>query len=182
MVLAALIAMQGVAHAEDEDHAQPKPPKKTTVHGLVDGGASVATLFGVHSTAVHVGAGLGLETGRLFIPFGLDAEIGKSAGGLGMGDVTLGVGFQGIVGPLRLGGGFDGGYAWVTRTTEHAIIGAYAVDAYGLATVDLFSPSEHGAIYIGLKPSMGLRWGESFFAFGHGTPTFRGAAVAGIRF
>jgi len=183
-VLVALLAMQGVARAADgdEDRPAPEPPKKNTVHGLVDGGGSVATLFGIRSTAVHVGAGMGLEKGRLFVPFGLDAEIGKSSGGLGMGDVTMGVGFQGIVGALRAGGGFDMGYAWITRTTEHSFIGAYAVDAFALATVDLFAPSEHGALYIGLKPSVGLRWGESLFAFGHGTVTFRGAVVAGIRF
>jgi len=169
---------------EDRPAPTPVPPKPSSVRGFVNGGASTASLFAVSSTAVHLGAGIGVESGRLFVPIMLDAELGQPPAGLGAGQVTLGIGFQGILGRVRLGGGADAGYGWITRASSSSLphIGMYALDAFALATVDLFTLGERRAVYLGVKPSIGVRWGESFFAFDHGAVAYRATGLVGLRF
>lgn len=174
--------MEGTAPEPDTAGGPDATRPLSAVRGLASGGASMASLFDVSSTAVHVDAGVGFEHRRLFVPVFVDAELGKTRGGLGVGEVTLSVGFQGILGRIRLGGGAAGGYGWLSRATSTATIGMFGLDAFALATVDLIDFGDRRAIYLGVKPSVGVRWGETFFAWGHGTLAWRGAAMAGVRF
>ncbi len=162
----------------------PKPRPLPSVRGLAAGGASTGSLFGLSSTGLHLEAGFGVESGRLFVPIQANLDHGRTPAGIGLGDVTLSVGMQGILGRVRLGGGLDAGYGWFTRadssSTPH--VSMWAADAFALATLDLIRIGEKRAVYIGVKPSVGVRWGESAFALGRAEPTLRAAAMAGLRF
>jgi hypothetical protein len=181
--------VEGAPHSSPSTspaEARPRPPaERSIVRGLAGGGASTAALFGLRSNAVHLDGGLGVESKRLYIPIFLSAELGQTPGGLGAGEVTLGIGFLGIATErLRVGGGVDAGYGWITRASTSTLphIGMFGLDAFALATFDLFSIGDRRAVYIGVKPSVGVRWGESFFAWDHGTVAWRGAAMVGMRF
>lgn len=82
--------------------------------------------------------------------------------------MTVAAGVQWVLGRVRLGGGLDLGYAWMGRaaTSVGPHIGIDALDAFALATFDVIDLGDHRALYPGVRPSGGLRWGESFFAFG----------------
>jgi hypothetical protein len=168
----------------DDDVQSPSRAAGTTVRALASGGASAATLFGIGSTAVHVDAGVAAQQGRWVYPFVLTADIGRTTHGLQTGEITLSGGAQRTFGRLRLGGGLDLGYGWIgrARTSTGPHIGMYALDAFLLATFDVIDLGDARAVYVGVRPSVGPRWGESFFAWGHGTTTWRGAAFAGLRF
>ena len=166
------------------DAPRPRPAPKTTVRGIATGGISTAGLFGISSTAMHAGIGIGAEHGRLYAPMTLDVALGQTRSELSAGEVKLGAGIQGVVGPVRLGVGLDVGYAWIGRapSSSGSHIGMYAIDAHAVATVDVVDIGDGRAIYVGVKPSLGLRWGESLFAFDHGAIAWRGAAMVGARF
>ena len=167
-----------------EPDAERPAPSATTTRGIASGGISTASLFGVSSTAMHVGLGIGIEQGRFFVPLVLDVALGQTERGLGAGEIKVEGGVLGIVGPVRLGGGLDLGYGWIGRAPSSSSphVGMYALDAFAMASVDLFDIGERRAVYLGLKPSIGVRWGESIFAWDHGVITWRGAAIAGVRF
>lgn len=172
--------------ATEEDAPKPAPPAPAVyVRGLAGGGASTASLFGISSSGGHLEGGLAVEQGHVFIPFLVNVEIGKTSGGLSAGEVTAGAGVMGVIASrVRLGGGVDLGYGWLGRasTSIGSFVGMYALDAFLLGTVDLLEIGDHRAVYVGVKPSIGTRWGESFFAWDHGTVAWRGVATAGLRF
>jgi len=176
-----------VPDADGAPTARPTPPPAspgTVIRGSASAGASAASLFGISSTALHLDAGLGVDRGTVSVPVFMSVELGQTARGLSAGEVTIGAGAQAIVGRVRLGGGLDLGYGWIGRasTSSGSHIGVWALDAFALATVDVLDLGNRRALYLGVKPSLGLRWGEAFFAWGHGTDTWRGAALAGARF
>lgn len=183
VALASLIGLSsGIAAAQESPVA--RPPSVAIVRGLASGGASTASLFGISSTAVHLDAGIGVHKENTFIPVTVNAELGQTPNGLSMGEITLGAGVQWVVWRVRLGGGLDVGYGWVGRapTSVGAHIGMYALDGFALATVDLVDLGGRRALYLGVRPSIGIRWGESFFSFSHDALAWRGAALTGIRF
>ena len=183
VALTALIGLSSRTAAAQESPAE-RPPSVAIVRGLASGGASTASLFGISSTAVHLDAGIGVHKGNTFIPVTVNAELGQTPNGLSMGEVTLGAGVQWIVWRARIGAGLDLGYGWVGRapTSMGPHIGMYALDGFALATIDLVDLGGHRAIYLGVRPSIGVRWGESFFSFSHDALTWRGTALTGIRF
>jgi hypothetical protein len=183
IVLVVLGALGPRRAAAQESAARPEPPG-TVLRGVASGGGSVATLFGISSTALHLDAGVGFQERHAFILVTANAELGRTPGRLSAGEITVSATVQRVFGRARLGGGIDLGYGWIGRapTSDGPHIGMYALDAVALVTVDVIDLGEHRALYLGVRPSIGLRWGESFFAWGHETLTWRGAAVTGIRF
>ncbi|CAN5920568.1 hypothetical protein BH11MYX4_BH11MYX4_13420 [soil metagenome] len=161
-----------------------RPSSGTVVRGLAGGGASVATLFGISSTALHLDAGVGIQKERSFFPLTVNAELGQTPNGLSAGEITAGAATQWVIGRARLGAGLDLGYGWIGRapTSIGPHIGMYALDAFALATLDVIDLGDHRALYLGVRPSVGLRWGEGLFAWSHDAVTWRGAALTGIRF
>ncbi len=195
-LVASIASVSALAFAQDEsgdapatteeDAPKPAPASPTVyVRGLAGGGASTASLFGIASSGGHLEGGLAVEHGHVFVPFLVNVEIGKTSGGLSAGEVTAGAGVMGVIASrVRLGGGVDLGYGWLGRasTSIGSFVGMYALDAFLLGTVDLLEIGDHRAVYLGVKPSIGTRWGESFFAWDHGTVAWRGVATAGLRF
>ncbi len=170
--------------ATAQESPPPRPTSSTVVRGLASGGASAASLFGISSTAVHLDAGVSVQKERSFFPITLNAELGKTTNGLSTGEITLGAGVQWVVWRARIGAGLDVGYGWIGRapTSAGPPIGMYALDGFALATADLVELGDHRALYLGVRPSVGVRWGESFFAFSHDALAWRGAVLTGIRF
>ena len=182
-VFAFVSLVSSTAFAAEPDALRPAPTA-TTTRGIASGGISTANLFGVSSTAMHVGLGLGIEHGRFFVPLVLDVALGQTERELSAGEVEIGGGVMGIFGPVRLGGGLDLGYGWIGRAPSSSSphVGMYGIDAFAQASVDLFDIGERRAVYLAVKPSIGVRWGESIFSWDHGAITWRGAAIAGVRF
>lgn len=182
----ALASILGLAarSATAQESPADRPPSTAVVHGLASGGASTASLFGISSTAVHLDAGIGVHKERSFVPVTVNAELGKTPNGLSMGEITLGAGAQWVIWRARIGAGLDVGYGWIGRapTSVGPHIGMYALDGFALATIDLVDLGGERALYLGVRPSVGIRWGESFFAFSHDALAWRGAALTGIRF
>lgn len=169
--------------AAADEPASPAP-SPTTARGIVGGGLSTASLFGVSSTAMHASLGVGVERGRAYIPVTLDLAIGQTRRELSAGEVKACVGVLGILGRVRLGAELGLGYGWLGRAPSSAgsHIGMYAIDLAALATLDVVDIGERRAIYLGVKPSVGARWGESVFALDHIAVAWRAGALAGARF
>jgi hypothetical protein len=160
------------------------PKRGVFVRGIADAGLSASTMFGLSSTAQHGSIGLSAEREAVAFPVLVDLEFGKTSGGLTLGEVTVGAAALWTTGRFRLGGGVDGGYGWIERAPSSSLrsIEMFALDAFAVASFDVVDLDDRRAVFLSAKPSAGVRWGETFFAFGHGTLAFRGAISAGVRF
>ena len=69
-----------------------------------------------------------------------------------------------------------------TRSLELFLDVHFALHGGLFGLPDLFEIGERRAVYVGVKPSAGVRWGDSFFAWDHGAIAWRGTAAAGVRF
>ena len=160
------------------------PPRPLQVRGLVEAGVTTAEMLGLRSSGLHLGVGLGVDVPRAFVPLELDLDLGETRGGLRVVEVKASLGAQAKLGRLRLGGGGAAGMAVVTRApgSGGGAIPSFALDLHGLASVDLVSAEDGRGVFLGVKPAVGVRWGDTFFAWGHGTWSLRGTALIGARF
>lgn len=199
-VALALVLAPGVARADEPEivyavppasdapvvpraTSSPLPTSGTKIRGVVTAGGSAAEVLGLGSRTVHADVGFGIDRPRLFAPLLVDVQLGSSPNGLAIGEIKLGGAIQAVLGPARLGGGVELGYAWIGRTTPAGgIVGSFVADAFALASLDAVSLGDRRAVFVALKPSVGMQWGDDVFAFGHAALAWRGTAMAGVRF
>lgn len=152
--LATALALPTVAGAETASMTSRSP---TRVRGLASLGGGASTMFGVPVTGMHADVGVTIERGRLALPIRLDADLGRTRAGLGSNEITTGTAILWVHHRLRLGGGCDAGYGWLTRARASSTpsIGMFALDAFALASFDLVDLEDNRAIYLAVKPSVG---------------------------
>jgi len=174
------------SHASAEEQQQPlTPPAPTLVRGVVAGGASTGSVWGVSLTGFHGTAGFDVDHGHLTVPILLEADLGKTPTGLGTGQVALAVGAQAHLGRVRFGGGGEATYFWLSRVQGASMP---AIDAIGFglwagASVDLFDFGGDRALALGVRGEVvGLRGPDSFFRFDRGIAAPRGAVTLAVRF
>ena len=158
VVVCALFATNAARADDDvavgETSAEPAPaasrPARPTYAGIVSGGASYRSLFGLPVEAADIGLGFGVDSGGL----GLYVRGGFEAGRLDHGLTTrvyrVGGSMEGIVGRLRLGGGVDVLDYGVTRVTDGTTINEIGVGFFVLGSVDVVRFDDH-ALYLGAR-------------------------------
>lgn len=185
MLVVSMSTVARAASAESAGEGQPASSSSSSrLRGYASAGASTKTMFGLPSVGTHGNFGLSIEHGTLAVPLRVGVDLGKTPNGLATNEITVGVGAVWVHERLRLGGGLDTGYGWVTRAASSSLpsIKMFALDAFVIASFDVVDLESRRAIYVAIEPSAGLRWGEDFFAWGHTTRALKGAALAGLRF
>ena len=182
-----IVIAPAAPEAAPAEPPKPPPPRgvpSAKVHGLFEAGGTAAEMLGLRSTGLHLGAGIGVTPPRVFVPLELELDYGESRGGLRVVEVKGSAGLQGRFGRVRLGGGGAAGMGVVVRAPGSSgdAIPSFALDLYALASVDLVAAEDGRGLFLAAKPAIGVRWGDTFFAWGHGVPSVRGTVLAGLRF
>ena len=186
-LLAALTARSASAQGPSaEEDAEPKTTAGPMVHGVVLGGASTSSLFGVGSAAGHASVGIVVgRAGLVRASFFADGDIGSTFGGLPMKDVTLSLPVLFVLGSVRLGLGPELTYMTLSRapTSTLAPIAGLGIGLTGLVSVDLLRSEQDDALFVALRPQVSwLHDAETPLTLTHYGNLVTGALLLGVRF
>lgn len=147
-LLAALLA-PSISAAQEEDSPPPPPaPKKSSVTGYVDAGWGHRSFYSTASNGVSLGGGVGAQIRSVAVLAALDVLVGSTELGLPLRAYRLGPEVEGVLGPVRLGGGLHFSLLSVSRASSDASFNSGGFGFTAHASFDLWQPDDREGLFL----------------------------------